>query len=97
MPSKKTTNPLLILSIQQWVEWYHISISSGRLYGWYDADPGQCQLAHGLHHLGCRPERLPVCGRDIRLCQGACLSVSKHEEPVFLLCFLMIIFFLFVF
>lgn len=77
VPNKVTSNPFSLshsLCLQKWVEWHHISISSGRLYGWYDADTGQCQLANSLHHLGRRPERLPVCRRNTWHCQGICLS-----------------------
>lgn len=55
---------------QKWAEWHHFSVSSGRIHGRYDGDPGQRQLTLRLHHLGCGPERLPVRGRNIWQSQG---------------------------
>lgn len=75
-PIKPAFSSLPLFCLQQWVEWHHISVSSGGPHGWYDADAGQRQLAHSLHYLGRRPERLPVCRRDTRHCEGVCLVVS---------------------
>lgn len=66
---------------QKWAEWLRFSVSSRRIYGRYDADPGQRQLALRLHHLGRGPERLPVRGRNIWQSQGASDVFSEIDHP----------------
>lgn len=92
-PIKPVFSFLPLFCLQQRVKWHHISVSSGGLHGWYDADASQCQLAYSLHYLGRRPERLPVCRRDTRHCEGVCLSHCQHNNIKILSVFLLVFFF----
>lgn len=68
------SSPLLSSALpcsQKRAEWHRLSLSSGGIHGWHDANAGQRQLPHCLHHPGRGPEGLPVCWRNHRHGQGA--------------------------